>query len=918
MCFSSNPRLNFSVDFAIPGGFDEDVEIDPRFVLGCEESSDNEHNLEKLVFGDDPEYLIDKFQTPSEKKRKQPDSSDEDVNEDDNEIDDSFDEIEESEVETENVLDSDDFDHVIEESDLGDSDDEVNLEDLTTGLIDKNDDKANKIENTEKEKLKAELKAKHIGIYGAPAWANLDQIESSKPSKSDISDDEDDILHQADDYLLSRCETLPQGIISVRKMTNLNDSSKAEGSVIKAVEFHPSSTVALAAGKAGIATLFQVDGKTNPKIQSIKFKNFPISTAHFSANGHEFIVGSEKNGDIYYYDMMAGKVSKVPWEKDMACKNMALFKVSPDNRIIAFHGQFGRIHLLTAKSKEWIGSMKMNHHVRALAFNNDGSRLYAHGNGGEVYIFDMSTRDCIHKFYDDGCVKGTAINISPDNTRIACGSDSGVINVYDSSKIWTKSPKPSKMFLNLTTQINDVKINHSNEFMVMASDVKDNAIKLAHLQSMTVFSNFPLNHFNMKRPLCFDLSLNSGYLAIANNCSKVFLYSADMGPLSFLVVLCLFGVASAKAPDCPSDPDKCKLPSCRCSSTDIPGNLDAKNTPQIVLLTFDDAVSELLYNKYYKTLMQRKNPNGCPIGITFFTSHEYTDYTILREVYEKGHEIAIHSISHKADTNYWKNGNAKTWTDEMVGMRKMAELYSGIPRKDMRGIRAPLLQGGGNTQFEMMQSHGFEWDCSLPTQNQVDPGIWPYSLKYASNQECQIPPCPTEAFPDVWVVPMIDLFDKNKTACAMLDTCIVTTKKETRDLLSDNFYVHYNGNRSPYGLYVHAAWFLQDIDESDGHWAGYNQFLDEIMRKHDDVYVITVTQALQWTRSPQSLTAIKNFPSWKTQCSPQKAPRACNKKQCKLTKKDASSGGERWMWGCFRGGNCPSCYPWLGTPEGAC
>lgn len=65
-----------------------------------------------------------------------------------------------------------------------------------------------------------------------------------------------------------------------------------------------------------------------------------------------------------------------------------------------------------------------------------------------------------------------------------------------------------------------------------------------------------------------------------------------------------------------------------------------------MLITFDDAVSEL--NKvYYDELFQanRTNPNGCPISATFYVSHEWTDYSMVQNLYVAGHEIASHTVS---------------------------------------------------------------------------------------------------------------------------------------------------------------------------------------------------------------------------------------------------------------------------------
>ena len=76
------------------------------------------------------------------------------------------------------------------------------------------------------------------------------------------------------------------------------------------------------------------------------------------------------------------------------------------------------------------------------------------------------------------------------------------------------------------------------------------------------------------------------------------------------------------------------------------GGLDAERIPQIVLLTFDDAVNDLnkdLYADLFET--GRLNPNGCPIAATFYVSHEWTNYGQVQSLYADGHEIASHTIS---------------------------------------------------------------------------------------------------------------------------------------------------------------------------------------------------------------------------------------------------------------------------------
>lgn len=72
-----------------------------------------------------------------------------------------------------------------------------------------------------------------------------------------------------------------------------------------------------------------------------------------------------------------------------------------------------------------------------------------------------------------------------------------------------------------------------------------------------------------------------------------------------------------RAPPC--DPAVCVLPDCFCSEdgTTIPGDLPSKNVPQMITITFDDAINNNNINLYKEIFNgKRKNPNGCNIKAT--------------------------------------------------------------------------------------------------------------------------------------------------------------------------------------------------------------------------------------------------------------------------------------------------------------
>lgn len=97
------------------------------------------------------------------------------------------------------------------------------------------------------------------------------------------------------------------------------------------------------------------------------------------------------------------------------------------------------------------------------------------------------------------------------------------------------------------------------------------------------------------------------------------------------------------------DLSQCILPDCFCSKdgTLIPGRLESNQVPQMILLTFDDAINfenwEFFTQKLFTS--NRKNPNGCPIKGTFYVSHQFTNYQMVQKMWNDGHEIAVHSIT---------------------------------------------------------------------------------------------------------------------------------------------------------------------------------------------------------------------------------------------------------------------------------
>lgn len=240
-------------------------------------------------------------------------------------------------------------------------------------------------------------------------WADLDFKKSLKKKKKrdDDSSDEDEDLKADDeseffqqtgnflentDKKRSQPRTLlPKTNIEIKVCTDANKEEPHQAR-LRSVEFHPSARVLLAAGLGQKLTLFQIDGKKNPKIQTIFFDKFPILAAHFTKqSGDEIVLGS-RHKNFYYYDMHAGKMVCVrppckALDEHQRPSMSACFDISPDNRFMAFVGSQGQVHLFSTKSKEWIQTVKINQECNAIAFSSDSRYLFAFG--GQFFFYSV-------------------------------------------------------------------------------------------------------------------------------------------------------------------------------------------------------------------------------------------------------------------------------------------------------------------------------------------------------------------------------------------------------------------------------------------------------------------------------------------------------------------------------------------------
>jgi len=412
------------------------------------------------------------------------------------------------------------------------------------------------------------------------------------------------------------------------------------------------------------------------------------------------------------------------------------------------------------------------------------------------------------------------------------------------------------------------------------------------------------------------------------------------------ITIFVLGFAYGKNFDtCPDGPPdyceqgiNCFLPDCVCSGTepDVP----LKDRPQIVYLTFDDAMTREFDNNFYTELFlpdqtgeyKFKNPNGCPIRTTFFVAGKSNEFDVTHKYWRYGNEIAAHSITHRSSTTYWKEINMTEWEAEMYGVKQMIHKFGNIPYDDIVGVRTPYLQSGGDEYFQMIMDKGFEYDCSAPSQlfgyQNLAYGRWPYTYDYYSDMDCQIEPCPQCSFPGIWSQPILDFEDGRSGLpngqgypCGMTDTCLWDQDDlDTEDpdlvynLFMKNFNRAYNGNtRAPIGIYIHSAWFVRT---NSWHFEGYKKFLNEILEL-PDVWIVPIRDGIEYMKAGNvtndQLTANEFAPF---SCDEPTKPENCPGNVCQFTVDNDDIIGpiDYRMHICPL--SCPRNFPWLHNPMG--
>ncbi|KAJ8446083.1 hypothetical protein Cgig2_017585 [Carnegiea gigantea] len=191
-----------------------------------------------------------------------------------------------------------------------------------------------------------------------------------------------------------------------------------------------------------------IDGKRNPKIQSIFFDDYPVKKASFLPDGFQVIVSGRRKL-FYSIDLVKAKADKLGALVPIEEKNLEMWS-----------------HLIGIFEDEGTyGVLKMNGTVCSLAFADEGHQSSSFGDDGHIYHWDLRTRACFHKGVDKGCINGTTLCCPPQGNLFVVGSASGIVNVCNREELSDGKKKLLKNPENLITKVDSMTFNHDAQVL---------------------------------------------------------------------------------------------------------------------------------------------------------------------------------------------------------------------------------------------------------------------------------------------------------------------------------------------------------------------------------------------------------------------------------------------------------------------
>ncbi|CAH8528516.1 unnamed protein product [Schistosoma rodhaini] len=359
-------------------------------------------------------------------------------------------------------------------------------------------------------------------------FAKLDQL---KNVKSVGSDDEGDCVYARKSAACVEkiSEILSYGKqIGVKRLSDVNRERRSMASIVS-TEFNTHHRMLLTASVDSTMAFFKVDGSENALLRDRVYENFSLSSAKFTACGDK-VIFTGNVGSFRIYNLETGSESRARrFIGSSIDETITKCFISPAHpNLVALGTNGSAVYLADLRSLEKISVMRASGITNSICFTQDGTFLNTYGAEGSIYVFDLRVNKAriIHRWFDQASTNGLSISSSPNSQWIACGADSGYVNVYKwSSTMNTENPLPDKAIGNLVTGVNSLCFHPSNEILCLASSQRPDAIRLYDVNESIIFENFPAGVGTLNKPTSIGFSPGGRFLCVGQSNGRAALYA---------------------------------------------------------------------------------------------------------------------------------------------------------------------------------------------------------------------------------------------------------------------------------------------------------------------------------------------------------------------------------------------------------
>jgi len=319
-------------------------------------------------------------------------------------------------------------------------------------------------------------------------------------------------------------ENFKKNSLDMTRVCDAN-SSDPSSSTVTSVHFHPSDSLMLTSGRDKFLRLFSAQGKEFRKQKSIFFENAPISKARFVCDGNKIVLASGRN-QLYSVDVSTSNSEKIEvkhYDRQIS------FVESPCADMMAIIGEKTSVPFVSLKDHSHIGKIE-SRNANDVSFASNGLHIYTSENDGNICCWDIRTLRCYERLNVRG---STLISVSPDHRHLVAGFKHGTVQILTNLPAERNSMKEGlslegletvKEINNLTTEINELNFNNDGQLLAVSSHKKKNSLRIIHLPSYKVISNWPSNKTPLHYVSSTAFSRNNSYLAVGNARGRVLLY----------------------------------------------------------------------------------------------------------------------------------------------------------------------------------------------------------------------------------------------------------------------------------------------------------------------------------------------------------------------------------------------------------